>query len=90
MIPPSISWPGPRARRRRNFASGRPRTFVYLTVISIVVAVMATALSTRKTFDLNVLHERSPVYVELSGNRIRQPAIPSRFSIWSARKGITG
>ena len=32
---------------------------------------MAYALGTRKTFDASVLHERSPVYVELSGHRIR-------------------
>ena len=32
---------------------------------------MVYSLGTRKTFDLNVLHERSPMYVELSGNRIR-------------------
>ncbi len=49
----------------------RPRTFVYLTVIGLVGAVMVYALSTRKTFDTNILHERSPVYVELSGNRVR-------------------
>jgi cytochrome c oxidase accessory protein FixG len=49
----------------------RPRTFVYLAVIALVGTVMVYTLSTRKTFDANVLHERSPVYVELSGNRIR-------------------
>jgi cytochrome c oxidase accessory protein FixG len=49
----------------------RPRTFLYLTLIAVVVGAMAYTLSTRKTFDANVLHERSPVYVELSGNRIR-------------------
>jgi polyferredoxin len=49
----------------------RPRTFIYLAVIGLVCVVMAYALSTRKTFDTNVLHERSPVYVALSGNRIR-------------------
>lgn len=49
----------------------RPRVYVYMAVISLVAVVMTYSLSTRKTFDLNVLHERSPVYVELSGNRIR-------------------
>ncbi|HXP96825.1 MAG TPA: cytochrome c oxidase accessory protein CcoG [Telmatospirillum sp.] len=49
----------------------RPRTFLYLALIALVGFVMAYSLSTRKTFDANVLHERSPVYVELSGNRIR-------------------
>jgi len=49
----------------------RPRTFVYLAVIGLVATVMVYTFATRKTFDLNVLHERSPVYVELSANRIR-------------------
>lgn len=49
----------------------RPRTFIYLGLICLVAGVMVFALSTRKTFDANVLHERSPVYVEVSGNRIR-------------------
>jgi cytochrome c oxidase accessory protein FixG len=49
----------------------RPRTLVYLAAIGLVVAVMATTLVTRKTYDVNVLHERSPVYVQLSGNRLR-------------------
>ncbi|MTJ82679.1 MAG: cytochrome c oxidase accessory protein CcoG [Telmatospirillum sp.] len=59
---------GTTGTRRQLF---RPRTLVYIALISAVVGVMAVTLSTRKTFDLNVLHERSPVYVELSGNRIR-------------------
>ncbi len=49
----------------------RARTFVYLAMIGLVGAVMVYALSTRKTFDTNILHERSPVYVALSGNRVR-------------------
>jgi cytochrome c oxidase accessory protein FixG len=49
----------------------RPRTFLYLALIGLVCVLMTYTLSTRKTFDANVLHERSPVYVELSGNRIR-------------------
>jgi cytochrome c oxidase accessory protein FixG len=49
----------------------RPRTFVYVAIISLVMGVMIYAFSTRKTFDVTALHERSPVYVELSGNRLR-------------------
>jgi len=49
----------------------RPRTFVYLGVISLVMGVMIYMLATRSTFELNVLHERAPVYVELSGHRLR-------------------
>ncbi len=49
----------------------RPRVYVYVAVIGLVAAVMVYALGTRKTYDVNVLHERTPVFVELTGNRIR-------------------
>ncbi len=49
----------------------RPRVFVYVAVISLVASVMTYTLATRKTYDINVLHERAPVYVEIAGNRIR-------------------
>ncbi|HIJ62532.1 MAG TPA: cytochrome c oxidase accessory protein CcoG [Rhodospirillaceae bacterium] len=49
----------------------RPRVFLYLGVIGLVAVVMLYALATRKTYDVNVLHERSPVFVEISGDRIR-------------------
>ena len=49
----------------------RPRTLVYIAILSLVSAVMAYGLTSRKTFDINVLHERTPVYVQVSGNRIR-------------------
>ena len=49
----------------------RPRAFVYMAMIGAVFGVMMFALGTRRTTEINVLHERSPVYVELSGGRIR-------------------
>jgi cytochrome c oxidase accessory protein FixG len=59
---------GDASRRTRLW---RPRVYVYLVVIGLVAALMAFALATRSTYEVNVLHERSPVYVEISGNRIR-------------------
>ncbi len=49
----------------------RPRVYVYVAVISLVASVMAYSLATRKTYDINVLHDRAPVYVEIAGNRVR-------------------
>ena len=49
----------------------RPRVFIYLAVIGLVAAVMLYSLATRKTYDVTVLHERAPVFVEVSGDRIR-------------------
>jgi len=49
----------------------RPRVYIYLAIITLVASVMVYSFSTRKSFDVTALHERSPVYVELSGNRLR-------------------
>jgi cytochrome c oxidase accessory protein FixG len=49
----------------------RPRVFIYLALIATVMTVMASVLATRHSFDVNILHERQPVYVELPGQRLR-------------------
>ena len=49
----------------------RPRVYIYVFALTVVCSVMIYTLSTRKTFDVSTLHERAPVYVELSGNRLR-------------------
>jgi cytochrome c oxidase accessory protein FixG len=49
----------------------RPRTLIYLAAIGLVGAIMVSRLATRQTYDVSVLHERAPVYAELSGNRLR-------------------
>ncbi|HTH15504.1 MAG TPA: FixG Ig-like domain-containing protein, partial [Magnetospirillum sp.] len=49
----------------------RARTLVYVAVLSLIGGVMLYALGTRKTMDVNVLHERSPLFVELSSGGIR-------------------
>ena len=49
----------------------RPRVYIYLAIIGLVAILMAYSLMTRKTFDVNILHERAPMYVEVSGGRVR-------------------
>jgi cytochrome c oxidase accessory protein FixG len=48
----------------------RPRTILYTTVIAVVCAIMLWGLSRRAVLELNVLPDRSPIYVELSGGGI--------------------
>ena len=49
----------------------RPRTIIYATVLLIVCAIMAAALLTRSHSGIDVLHERTPLYVSLSGGDVR-------------------
>ncbi|EKV32370.1 Type cbb3 cytochrome oxidase biogenesis protein CcoG [Caenispirillum salinarum AK4] len=49
----------------------RARTIIYAVLMVIVTAVMVYGLSTRATTEINVLHERSPLYVPLSDGQIR-------------------
>ena len=49
----------------------RPRTLIYTAALLVAVAVMATALMTRARLEVNILPERSPLYVQLSDGSIR-------------------
>jgi len=49
----------------------RPRTVAYALVLALVGFGMLYTLLTRSSTELNVLHERSPVYVHLSTGEIR-------------------
>jgi cytochrome c oxidase accessory protein FixG len=49
----------------------RPRTIIYTTLLSAIGAAMVFMLSTRHTVEVNVLHERSPLFVQLSDGSIR-------------------
>jgi cytochrome c oxidase accessory protein FixG len=49
----------------------RPRTVIYASLLVVVGAVMLTALMLRSHLDVNVLHERSPLFVRLSDGEIR-------------------
>ncbi|MBH0238718.1 cytochrome c oxidase accessory protein CcoG [Methylobrevis albus] len=49
----------------------RPRTVLYAALIVAVGAVMLTALATRTTTDVAVIHDRNPVFVRLSDGGVR-------------------
>jgi cytochrome c oxidase accessory protein FixG len=49
----------------------RARTLLYAAVIALVGGIMLYALATRTSMSLNVLHERNPLYVQLSDGGIR-------------------
>ena len=49
----------------------RPRTYYYMVVLSLVGGLMLMALLNRPTLDLTVLHDRNPLFVQLSGGEIR-------------------
>ncbi|MCW9002600.1 MAG: cytochrome c oxidase accessory protein CcoG, partial [Rhodospirillales bacterium] len=49
----------------------RPRTIGYVAVMGLVALVMAFSLVTRSRIEINVLHDRSPLFVTLSDGSIR-------------------
>ena len=49
----------------------RPRVIVYAALILAVSVLMIVGLATRSTFELNVLKDRSPSFVQLSDGRIQ-------------------
>ena len=49
----------------------RPRVILYATVMAIVGVIMLTALMLRPELEVNVLHDRNPLYVKLSDGGLR-------------------
>jgi cytochrome c oxidase accessory protein FixG len=49
----------------------RPRTLVYAAILVTALSVMLGRLATRPDVDVNVLHERSPLFVQMSDGSIR-------------------
>ena len=49
----------------------RPRTIIYSLLWSCIGLVMIYMLITRQHLDINVLHDRNPIYVKLSDGSIR-------------------
>lgn len=49
----------------------RPRTVYYVSTLIAVVGVMVAALLTRSPLELHVLHDRNPLFVQLSSGKIR-------------------
>jgi len=49
----------------------RPRTYYYAAVIGLLSALMLYAFLTRAAVELNVIHDRNPLFVKLSEGSIR-------------------
>ena len=49
----------------------RPRTLLYFVIWSAIGLAMLTVLSLRSPLDINVLHDRNPLYVQLSDGAVR-------------------
>lgn len=49
----------------------RPRTIYYTSTLIAVVGIMLAALLTRAPLELHVLHDRNPLFVQLSSGEIR-------------------
>ena len=55
----------------RKFNIFRPRIIYYAVIITIVCALMVLSLDTRVPLELNVLHDRNPLFVTLSDGKAR-------------------
>lgn len=55
----------------KPFNPFRMRVLIYLVLIAGITGLMLFGLLTRSTFELNVLKDRSPAYVQLSDGRIQ-------------------
>ena len=49
----------------------RPRTIAYVAILLVISAVMIASLELRSSFDVNVLHDRNPLFVKLSDGGIQ-------------------
>ncbi|WP_246008362.1 cytochrome c oxidase accessory protein CcoG [Afifella aestuarii] len=49
----------------------RPRTVIYFTLWSLIGVAMLVTLAMRDRLDINVLHERNPLFVTLSDGSVR-------------------
>ena len=57
--------------KTNKFRILRPRTFYYAAIMAVVGAIMIYGLATRTTLELHVLHDRNPLFVQLSDGSIR-------------------
>jgi len=56
---------------KEQFKFLRIRTIYYATILTVVAGVMLGALLTRSEVELHVLHDRNPLFVQLSSGEIR-------------------
>lgn len=67
----------------------RPRTIIYAALLLAVAAVMTVALATRSPLEVNIQHERSPLYVPLSNGSIRNGYTLKVLNMGRARQEYT-
>ena len=56
---------------KKPFTPLRPRTYWYTTIITLVGCLMLYNLITRSPLEVNVIHDRNPLFVKLSDGGIR-------------------
>ncbi len=56
---------------KEKFTLMRPRTVYYGAILALVGVVLLASLLRRTTLELHVLHDRSPLFVQLSSGKIR-------------------
>ena len=61
----------PKKDGTNKFRFLRPRSFYYMTVMAVVGGLMLYALLARPLTEIHVLHERNPIFVQLSDGQIR-------------------
>jgi polyferredoxin len=49
----------------------RPRTVLYTALLAVIAGIMLFTLATRQQHDINVLHDRNPLFVSLSDGSVR-------------------
>ncbi len=49
----------------------RPRTILYASILAVVASIMLSVLLLRSDVEINVLHDRNPLFVRLSDGSIR-------------------
>jgi len=49
----------------------RPRTIIYVCILTVISGLMLGSLGLRDSFGVNVLHDRNPLFVKLSDGAIR-------------------
>lgn len=56
---------------KEKFRLLRPRTYYYTFIIAVVSCIMLYALINRNLMELHVMHDRNPLFVQLSSGEIR-------------------
>ncbi|MEE9314120.1 MAG: cytochrome c oxidase accessory protein CcoG [Rhizobiaceae bacterium] len=49
----------------------RPRTYVYMAIYSAIGLALAVVMANRNTLEMNIIHDRNPLFVTLSDGSIR-------------------